>query len=193
MSDSDKVNFKKLTSREVFKLNQNRKSPLSESFIVWLHNIRSAHNVGAVFRSADAFGIHRLMLSGYTPSPPDASISKTALGAEKIVKYQKIEESDLAGQSEQLKSKGYRIVGLEQTDRSGDINSYPLKSLKTCLILGNEVTGIDETLFKFIDDMVLIPQYGHKHSLNVSVAAGVALYAFSQKAEDHLNNDTEFS
>ena len=182
MSISDPAGFKKLTSREILKQNHNRKSPLSESFVVWLHNIRSAHNVGAVFRSADAFGVQRLLLSGYTPSPPDASISKTALGAEKNVAFKKIDENDLPEMMEDLKINGYRILGLEQAVQSKDIHTYQLQSRKNCLLMGNEVTGVDEILFKFIDDMILIPQYGHKHSLNVSVAAGVALYAFTDKA-----------
>src|SRR5690625_7956131 len=74
--------YRKLTTKEIFHRNQERSSPLSESFIIWLHNIRSMHNVGAVFRNSDAFGVHELWLSGYTPVPPRPEISKTALGAE---------------------------------------------------------------------------------------------------------------
>lgn len=137
------------------------------------------HNVGAAFRNADAFGIHKLYLSGYTPVPPRAEITKTAIGAEEHVSWQQIEHP---GQElRRLKSDHYQIAGLEQTNRSVMLPDYHPESPKVCLILGNEVTGIDEELIPWLDTAVEIPQFGMKHSLNVSVACGVALYAFYEK------------
>lgn len=170
--------MKKLTTRQILEKNISRRSPLRGRFILWLHDIRSLHNVGAAFRNADAFGIHQLWLSGFTPIPPRAEITKTAIGAEEHVDWKQIEEPPDA--IERLKKNGYRIIALEQTNESVPIWHYEHGSEPLCLIVGNEVTGIDEAILAEIDDAVEIPQYGMKHSLNVSVAAGVALYAFCE-------------
>ena len=171
--------MKKLTTRQILKKNISRKSPLREHFILWLHNIRSLHNVGAAFRNADAFGIHQLWLSGFTPVPPRPEITKTAIGAEEHVEWRHIEDERraIAG----LREDGYRIIGLEQTVESIPLRDYEIGIDPVCLILGNEVTGIDELLLEQADAAVEIPQYGMKHSLNVSVAAGIALYTFCEK------------
>lgn len=138
------------------------------------------HNVGAAFRSADAFGIKEILLSGYTSTPPRAEISKTAIGAEKHVEWQKVE--NLKTKIATLRDSNYLILGLEQMTDSILLPDYDLQpDKKICLLFGNEVTGIDEDLIPYIDDFIEIPQYGHKHSLNVSVTVGVALYAFLQK------------
>ncbi|HMB97921.1 MAG TPA: TrmH family RNA methyltransferase [Balneolaceae bacterium] len=175
--------YRKLTAKEILIYNRQRQSPLKDHFILWLHNIRSLHNVGAAFRSADAFGINELRLSGYTPAPPRAEISKTALGAEKDVKWMQIDTSEVEDEISLLKTRAFTILGLEQTKESIFINDYNPADQKICLILGNEVTGIDESLFPYIDEMIEIPQFGTKHSLNVSVAAGIALYAFFEKLQ----------
>lgn len=171
----------KLSTKEILQQNLGRTTPGHLNKLkVLLHDVRSMHNVGAAFRSADAFGIHSILLSGYTPTPPRAEISKTAIGAEKHVEWIKIEELD--SDLEELKDSGYLLIGLEQTTDSillPDYNIPPDK--KICLVFGNEVTGLDEEILPFIDDYVEIPQYGHKHSLNVSVTVGVALYAFLEK------------
>lgn len=140
------------------------------------------HNVGAAFRSADAFGIHELWLSGFTPLPPRPEITKTAIGAEEHVAWKAIE--NIKEGINKLKERDYTIIGLEQTDKSVMIQDYKLSERSVCLILGNEVTGIDTSLLPHIDTALEIPQFGVKHSLNVSVAAGVALYAFFQKFSD---------
>lgn len=171
--------MKKFTTKEIYIRNQNRTSPLSDSFILWLHDIRSLHNVGAAFRSADAFGIHELWLSGFTPLPPRPEITKTAIGAEEHVAWRAIDNPSKG--LKELKDKGYSILGLEQTDKSTMIQDFNLPNQPVCLILGNEVTGINATLLPHLDYAIEIPQFGMKHSLNVSVAAGVALYAFFQK------------
>lgn len=175
--------FRKLTAKEILIYNRQRQSPLQNHFILWLHNIRSLHNVGAAFRSADSFGINELRLSGYTPVPPRAEISKTALGAEKDVKWAHIDKSEIENEITLLKKRTFVILGLEQTKQSTLLTDYKPVNQKICLFLGNEVTGIDESLFPYIDQMIEIPQFGTKHSLNVSVAAGIALYAFLEKLQ----------
>jgi 23S rRNA (guanosine2251-2'-O)-methyltransferase len=171
--------LKKLTTKEILQQNLKRSSPLKDNFILWLHDIRSLHNVGAVFRCADAFGISELWLSGITPVPPRPEITKTAIGAEEYVTWKKIDD-EFAAISE-LKKNRYMVLGLEQTDNSILIQDIDTSANAVCLIVGNEVTGIDSKLLAHLDASVEIPQFGMKHSLNVSVAAGVALYAFLMK------------
>ncbi len=147
--------------------------------IVWLHNIRSMHNVGSVFRTADAFGIKEIILSGYTPIPPRPEITKTALGAEKSVKWSSF--LTILDANLYLKELNYLLVGLEQTDSSILINNLPIQeSTKICLISGNEITGIDYQIIPILDHIVEIPQYGKKHSLNVSIATGIALFSIHE-------------
>jgi len=171
--------LRKLTTKQILQRNQQRAAPLKHNFILWMHNIRSMHNVGSAFRSCDAFGVHELWLSGYTPIPPRPEITKTAIGAEDHVAWKQID--NISSAVNQLKESGYTIVALEQTDSSIPLHDYQASSKPTCLILGNEVTGVDTELLTHADACVEIPQFGMKHSLNVSVAAGVALYAFYEK------------
>lgn len=173
--------MQKLSTKEILSQNLDRQTPGQlHRLVIMLHNVRSMHNVGAAFRSADAFGIHELLLSGYTPTPPRPEITKTAIGAEEHVSWQQIEDPEKA--IARLHAEDYRLAGLEQTTDSILLPDYPLpKDQKICLVFGNEVTGMDEELLPLIDDFVEIPQYGHKHSLNVSVTVGVALYAFMEK------------
>lgn len=171
----------KLTTRQILENNLSRLIPerMRELRIV-LHNVRSMHNVGAAFRSADAFGIPELLLCGFTPSPPRPEISKTAIGAEEFVDWKLFKNGPLL--FDQLKSAGFHIIGIEQTANSIHLPDYdPPADKKLCLVFGNEVTGIDKEILSYIDAFVDIPQYGHKHSLNVSVAVGVTLYGFLQK------------
>jgi tRNA G18 (ribose-2'-O)-methylase SpoU len=173
--------MEKLSTKEILEQNLDRSTPgkLGEVKIL-LHNVRSMHNVGAAFRSADAFGIDEILLSGFSPHPPRPEISKTAIGAEKHMKWQKLEnlQSDLTA----LKGNGYRLLALEQMTESKLLPDYtPPADEKICLVFGNEVTGVDEEILPLIDDFVEIPQYGHKHSLNVSVTVGVALYGLLEK------------
>lgn len=156
--------------------------------IVIAHNIRSTHNVGAIFRTAEGFGIQKIILSGYTPYPktkPDtrlphvaeklhAQIHKTALGAEEIVPFEYQESPNLVA----LTADGYRIVGLEQDDTSIPLQNYVTPG-KVALILGEEVQGIPAELLRQCEDILEIPMVGQKESFNVSVAAGIALYQLS--------------
>ncbi|MEX2364104.1 MAG: RNA methyltransferase, partial [Balneolaceae bacterium] len=161
--------------------NQSRKAPEKLGRVkILLHNIRSMHNVGSTFRSADAFGVSELLLSGYTPVPPRTEINKTAIGAEEFVEWSGWD--DVEEMFASLKKQNYYIVGLEQTENSTDFPDFDASLHENiCLVFGNEVTGIDEEILPFIDEFVVIPQYGQKHSLNVSVAAGVVLYGLLQK------------
>ena len=138
------------------------------------------HNVGSVFRSSDAFGISEILISGYTPTPPRPEINKTAIGAEEFVdwKYFKSHQEVI----DYLKTGDYSIIGLEQTDDSVFLPDFNAKSHSNiCLLMGNEVTGIDDELLPYVDQFISIPQFGHKHSLNVSVATGVMLYGLLEK------------
>ena len=171
----------KLTTKEILSRNLDRQAPAKiQKLIAVLHNVRSMHNVGAAFRNADAFGISKLILSGFTPRPPRAEISKTAIGAEEFVEWESPDH--ISEFLQHLKNNGYILLGIEQTDHSTLLTEYnPPEDKKVCLIFGNEVTGLDKELLPLIDHFIEIPQYGNKHSLNVSVTVGVALYAFLQK------------
>ncbi|WP_445666156.1 TrmH family RNA methyltransferase [Fodinibius sp. AD559] len=173
--------MQKLSTKEILEQNLERTIPghLNKLKIL-LHNVRSMHNVGAAFRNADAFGIDEILMSGYTPTPPRPEIAKTAIGAQEHVDWQQTE--DPKKQIEEFKNKGYHLVALEQMTNSILLPDYTIpKEQDICLVFGNEVTGIDDDILSYIDDFVEIPQYGHKHSLNVSVTVGVALYGFLVK------------
>lgn len=158
--------------------------------IVIAHNIRSAHNVGAIFRSSEGFGVCKIILSGYTPYPtlhhdtrlPHISrkltdqIHKTALGAELIIPFEYQEAPDIA----KLQSAGYRIVGLEQDERSIMLSTYTAPA-KVALLLGEEVHGITTDMRQLCDDLIEIPMVGKKESFNVSVATGIALYGLTAR------------
>lgn len=146
--------------------------------VVIAHNIRSTHNVGAVFRSADCFGVERLYLTGFTATPPRSDIAKVSLGAEDRVAWQ--HRDDALALIRELKADGYRVLALEN-----GVNAKPIgaREGKVALVLGNEVEGIDAATFAACDEAVEIPMPGRKRSLNVSVAAGIALFALSPKME----------
>lgn len=173
--------MKKLSTKEILEENLSRSAPETlKSLKLLVHNIRSLHNVGAIFRSADAFGINEVILTGYTPVPPRPEINKTAIGAEDFMKWSYFEDGNEAIQK--LKDEGYYILGLEQTTGSTSLPEFDAtKHEKIAIVLGSEVSGIEDKLLSNIDEFVSIPQFGHKHSLNVSVAAGVVLYAFLEK------------
>lgn len=172
---------KKLSTKEILEENLSQSPPkkLSEVKVI-LHNIRSLHNVGSVFRSCDAFGVSELLLTGYTATPPRPEINKTAIGAEEFVKWRHFDTATEI--IDELKQSGYSILGMEQTTGSIALNELNVENYnKICLVMGNEVTGIDSEILDKIDEFVAIPQFGQKHSLNVSVAAAVMLYALLEK------------
>lgn len=154
------------------------------SLVLIIHNVRSAHNVGALFRTADGAGVKQVFLTGYTQAPSEESaqylitkadkeLAKTALGAEKSVPWEK--SASLKWPLVMLRKAGFAIVALEQCERSIDYRKYASKS-SVALIVGNEVRGIDAKILKQCDAVIEIPMRGGKNSLNVSVAAGIALY-----------------
>jgi tRNA G18 (ribose-2'-O)-methylase SpoU len=163
-----KITELKRLSPEDFK--QTEKLPV----IVVLDNVRSLHNVGSVFRTSDAFLIEAIYLCGITATPPHAEIHKTALGAENTVEWQYFEHTPDAVL--QLKQKGYRILAVEQAENSVSLDKFQLENHRYAIILGNEVKGIDQKVMDCCDACIEIPQFGTKHSLNVSVAAGIVIW-----------------
>lgn len=138
-----------------------------------LHNIRSLHNVGSIFRTSDGAGVAKLYLTGYTGVPPRKDITKTALGADEFIPWEYYR--DPIKLIKKLKEEGIQIVALERTKKSIDIQKFKPKH-STCLIVGNEIDGVESELLKLADEVVEIPMHGQKESLNVSVAFGIAMY-----------------
>jgi tRNA G18 (ribose-2'-O)-methylase SpoU len=160
-------------SVEDFKLAD--KKPL----VVVMDNIRSMHNVGSVFRTADAFLISGICLCGFTPQPPHRDIHKTALGATDSVDwlyYEKTTDAVLA-----LKERGFKVLAIEQTEGSILLNEYVQSNMPLAFVFGNEVDGVSDEVIQLCDGMIEIPQWGMKHSLNISVAAAVVLWEFVRK------------
>ena len=143
------------------------------------HNVRSLHNVGAFFRTADAFAIEKIYLSGYTGCPPRKEIAKTALGSEHRVPWEHRENLDQL--ILELKAAGKKIVALEISDRSIPVGSLKIPVDQVALIVGSEVKGNSSQLLGQCDEIVEIPMIGVKKSLNVSVATGIALFAIATK------------
>lgn len=144
-----------------------------------LPNIRSCHNVGAMFRNADAFGFDRLYLVGYTAQPPKPQIDKVSLGAETWINWEHRDE--LGALIQEMREKNVMILGLEKGERSMGIGELGSIEKDIALIVGNEVDGISEEALALCDTVVHIPMHGKKESLNVSVAAGVAMYVLAQQ------------
>lgn len=143
--------------------------------IIILDNIRSKFNVGSIFRTADSFNIEKIYLCGITPCPPDREIEKAALGASESVSWQY--ESNTMNLIKTLKSQNYYLIGVEQTFNSTSAFDLPQNiPSPTALILGHEINGIDEKVLEMIDMAIEIPQWGTKHSLNVSVAAAIVMW-----------------
>lgn len=154
------------------------RNKLRENILI-LHNIRSAENVGAIFRTADATGIKKLYFTGYTPTPLDRfgrkrkDVAKTALGAEEFVPWE--QKKNLFSLLARLKKEKFLIIGIEQDKKSIDYKKVKLKE-KNALIVGTEVSGIPKNILKKCDIIAEIPMLGKKESLNVSVATGIALF-----------------
>ncbi len=147
------------------------------SIIVILDNVRSLNNIGAIFRTSDAFLAEKIMLCGITATPPSPEIHKTALGAEMSVEWQYF--SDTIECVKYLKKEGYTICALEQVKGSIELQQYkPQVEGKYAIIAGHEVHGVDAKVVDACDVCLEIPQYGTKHSLNVSVSTGIALWHF---------------
>lgn len=150
--------------------------PSNLELYIIAHNIRSLHNVGAIFRTADSFGVTKIFLTGYTGTPPDPKISKVALGAEEYVQWEK--QKSLVRLVKKLREQGVRIAVLENNVKYKTtlLSKYKPK-FPLALILGEETKGNTKKILELADDILEIPMHGQKESLNVSVACGVALYA----------------
>ncbi|WP_340114488.1 RNA methyltransferase [Maribellus mangrovi] len=161
-------------SVEEFK--QTEKTPL----VVVLDNIRSCNNIGSVFRTSDALLIHKIYLCGITATPPNNEIRKTALDAEKSVAWEYFEHTEEV--VEKLKTKGFKVYAIEQVDNSIMLPDFqPETGEKVALVFGNEVKGVKQSVVNLCDGSIEIPQYGTKHSFNISVSAGIVLWDIFQK------------
>lgn len=177
---------KKLTVEEMGRMSVNQyrmanKLPL----VVVLDNVRSQHNVGAVFRTADAMRIERVVLCGICCCPPNQEIHKTALGAEESVEWQYIKDTEEAVRA--LREEGYTVYSIEQAHDSVTLEEAAVKiqrgkgqGTKVAVVLGHEVFGVQQEVVDMCDACIEIPQYGTKHSMNVSVTAGIVMYRISE-------------
>ena len=148
--------------------------------IVVLDNVRSLHNVGSVFRSSDAFRVESIYLCGITAVPPQPEIHKTALGAEETVEWKYFEHTQDA--VHELKNDGVEVLAIEQVEGSIMLQDFiPESNKKYAIIFGNEVKGVQQEVVNMCDNCIEIPQFGTKHSLNVSVTAGILIWEFASK------------
>jgi len=148
-----------------------------------LDNLRSLHNVGSAFRTADAFRVEKIFLTGITGKPPHREIQKTALGATESVPWEYVENSAIVND---LKMQGYTIVTVEQTTESIPLQKFqPVIAQKYCLVFGNEVHGVSDEIIQMADMALEIPQEGTKHSLNISVCLGIVVWDIFRKMVLH--------
>lgn len=181
--------MKKLTHDEISQnrstidtLNEVKKIPV----YVILNSIRSAYNVGSVFRTSDGAMIEKLYLCGYTPHPPQKEVLKTALGSTESVNWEYVKDPvELVAR---LKSEGIKICALEQTNTSRNYYSVKKSEFPLCLIVGNEVTGVSQELIDLCDFSIEIPQFGIKQSLNVAVAYGIAIFELRKIFDESMTD-----
>ena len=166
-----KLSMEELGRKSVDEFKQSDKFPI----IVVLENIRSAYNVGSVFRTSDAFLIEAIYIIGYSAKPPHKEIKKTALGAEETVTWKYFKTSTEA--IDELKIKKYKVYAVEQAEESYKLHSANFRqNEKIAVVFGNEVTGVEQTTIHLCDGCIEIPQLGMKHSLNIATAAGIVLW-----------------
>jgi len=166
-----KLSMDELGRKSVEEFKHAEKTPL----IIVLDNIRSMHNVGSVFRTADAFLTEAIFLCGYTPQPPHRDINKTALGATETVDW--IFFSTTAEAVHEVKTKGYKVYAIEQAEGSISLEKFTWnRQEKIAFVFGNEVEGVSDEVLQLVEGSIEIPQSGMKHSLNISVAAGIVLW-----------------
>ena len=175
-----KLSMDELNRKSVDEFRRSEKIPV----IIVLENIRSMHNVGSVFRTADAFLIEAVYICGYTAQPPRKEIDKTALGATETVSWQYFTTSKDA--IEKLRNEQYSLYAIEQVDKSISLENFTESNAdRVALVFGNEVSGVEESTISLCDGCIEIPQFGMKHSLNISVAAGIVLW---EVVRNKLNN-----
>ncbi len=168
--------MKKLSLDELNRLSvQEFKEAEKFPVVVVLDNIRSMNNVGAFFRTCDAFCVDKLYLCGYTPCPPHREIARSALGAEQSVEWEHAERTqDLVAR---LREEGYRVMAVEQAEGSVSLETFQWDNTeRLAVIFGNEVSGVEDGVMGLVDGSLEIPQYGTKHSLNVAVSGGIVLW-----------------
>jgi len=176
-----KLTIDELNRVSIEKFNQLGKLPV----ICILDNIRSQHNIGSIFRTSDAFRISEIYLCGITATPPNREINKSALGATESVKWQYFNNTRTA--VEQLRKAGYKIVAVEQASESIILEDFvPGASENIALVFGNEVNGVSDDVMNMVDACIEIPQFGTKHSFNVSVTAAIVLYQFYISLKKYL-------
>jgi len=147
--------------------------------VVVLDDVRSLHNIGSVFRTCDAFAVEKIILCGITAQPPHREMEKTALGATESVKWEYVETCLEA--VELLKADGVKVIGVEQVDGATQLDKVEIGSNRVALVFGNEVKGVSQEVLMSCDAFIEIPQFGTKHSLNISVSVGVVLWEFAKK------------
>lgn len=170
--------MRKLKNEELNRIDQDsfQTAPKMPVTIV-LDNIRSMHNVGATFRTSDAFRVERIVLTGITAQPPHRDIHKAALGATETVTWSYEKDPDQAVKA--LKEQGYTILAIEQSEESTFLDQFaPDVNQKYALIFGNEVFGVDDQVMELVDGCLEIPQFGTKHSINISVSVGLVIWDF---------------
>jgi 23S rRNA (guanosine2251-2'-O)-methyltransferase len=179
--------MRKLLNEELKRLSvESFKDSVKLPLVVILDNVRSLNNIGSVFRTSDAFRVEAIYLCGITATPPHKDIHKTALGATESVKWEYFERS-LDAMNE-LKTDGYEVCAIEQTVESVMLEKFPIeKGKKYALIFGHEMRGVDQEVVDASDQSIEIPQFGTKHSLNISVSAGVVLWEFYRKMGGIIN------
>jgi 23S rRNA (guanosine2251-2'-O)-methyltransferase len=171
-----KLSMDQLSRLKPEEFKQTEKFPL----VIVLDNIRSMMNIGSVFRTADAFRVEKIILCGITACPPNKEIHKTALGATESVDWEYFENTCHA--VNQLRNAGYMVYSLEQTTDSISLNDFkPDNNYRYALVFGNEVKGVQDEVIQCCDGCIEIPQFGTKHSFNVSVSAGIVLWDFFTK------------
>ncbi len=169
-----KLSMEELGRKSVDEFRNSPKNPV----IAILENVRSAYNVGSVFRTADAFLIEAIYLTGYTARPPHKEIKKTALGAEDTVDWKHFVNAKEA--IAELKQNGYTVFAVEQVENSISLEKFDSQG-KIAVVFGNEVTGVEQSTIALCDGCIEIPQLGMKHSLNIATAAGVVLWELVRK------------
>lgn len=175
------LKMRKLKNSELDRLSVEEYKEVEKTPItVVLDNIRSCNNIGSVFRTSDALLIEKVILCGITATPPNAEIHKTALDAEKSVPWEYVGETELA--VEKLKADGYLVFAVEQVENSIMLPEFkPEKGQKLALVFGNEVKGVQQSVVNICNGAIEIPQYGTKHSFNISVSAGIVLWDLVHK------------
>lgn len=171
-----KLKLDELNRVTVSEFKQQNKLPL----VLVLDSVRSMHNIGSIFRTADGFAVEHIYLCGITAQPPHREIEKTALGATQSIDWTYL--ANIESAIHQLKSNGYQIVAIEQAENSVMLHQFmPESDKKYVLIFGNEVSGVSNEAMKRIDTCIEIPQFGIKHSFNIVVSAGIVLWDFFAK------------